>query len=90
MPKRADTKANAKPNSVRQRKFNSSPQQKKNRAARNKARAAAEREGRVSKGDGRIVGHKKRLGAGGSNAKSNHRIETKEQSTREGGRVRKR
>jgi hypothetical protein len=90
MPQKGQTKSNAKPNSVRQRGFNSKTQQKKNRAARNKARARAEREGRVSKGDGQIVGHKKRLGAGGSNSSSNTRIETKKKSTREGGRVRRR
>jgi len=90
MPKKGQTKANAKPNSVRQRGFNSKPQQKKNRAARNKARAQAIAEGRVKKGDGRVVGHKKRLGSGGSNAKSNTRIESKKKSAKEGGRVRRR
>ena len=90
MPKRGQIKSNAKPNSVRQRKFNSKPQQKKNRAARNKARARAERAGKVSKGDGKVVGHKKRLGAGGSNSTGNTRVESRKKSTREGGRVRRR
>jgi hypothetical protein len=90
MPKAGQFKKNAKPNSVRQRAFNSRPEQKRNRAARNKARREAERAGKVKKGDGKVVGHRKRLGAGGSNSTGNHRIETRKQSTREGGRVRRR
>ena len=90
MPKRGQTSSSAKPNSVRQRKFNSKPQQKKNRAARNKARAQAERAGKVKKGDNKVVHHKKRLGAGGSNSTGNTRIQSKKKSTQEGGRVRKR
>lgn len=76
--------------SVKQRKFNAKPQQKKNRAKRNAARKRAVRAGQVRKGDGKVVHHKKRLGAGGSNAPSNTRVTTKKQSTKEGGRVRRR
>jgi len=54
--------------------YNSRPEQKKRRAERNKARALAEREGRVSKGDGKDVDHKKPLSKGGSNSKSNLRV----------------
>lgn len=46
----------------------------KNRAKRNAARRLAEREGRVSKGDGKHIDHKKALSAGGSNSKSNTRV----------------
>lgn len=49
MPKKGQFKQGAKPDSVRQRKYNSQATQKKNRAARNKARREAEREGRVRK-----------------------------------------
>ena len=47
---------------------------KKDRAARNQARKVAEREGRVKKGDGKEIDHKKPLSKGGSNAKSNQRV----------------
>lgn len=46
----------------------------KNRAKRNTARRRAEREGKVSKGDGKHVDHKKPLSSGGSNATSNTRV----------------
>jgi hypothetical protein len=46
----------------------------KNRAKRNTARRRAERDGKVSKGDGKHVDHKKNLSSGGSNATSNTRV----------------
>lgn len=55
--------------------YHSSEEQKKNRAARNNARRQAEREGKVSKGDGKDVAHKKALINGGSNGKSNLKVE---------------
>jgi 5-methylcytosine-specific restriction endonuclease McrA len=54
--------------------YNSRPEQKKRRAARNQARAEAMRDGRVRKGDGKDVDHKKPLSKGGSNHKSNTRV----------------
>lgn len=57
MPKKGELKKNAKPDSVRQRKYNSQPEQKKNRASRNAARAAAMKDGKVRKGDGKDVDH---------------------------------
>lgn len=51
-------KANAKPDSVRQRKYNSSPEQKKRRAQRNAARKKMEKAGKAKKGDGKDVDHK--------------------------------
>ena len=51
--------------------YQGSEEQKKKRAARNKARRQLEREGKVSKGDGKDVDHKKPLATGGSNARSN-------------------
>lgn len=56
------------------KKYHASPKAKKQRAMRNKARREAEREGKVSKGDGKEVDHKRALSNGGSNAKSNRRI----------------
>ena len=40
------------------------------------ARADMEKQGKVSKGDGKDVGHKKPLSKGGTNAKGNLRVET--------------
>ncbi len=74
MPKKGQFKKNASKRSKQQRKYNSSAKQKKNRAARNKARAEAIKDGRVSKGDGKDVDHKKKLKDGGSNEKSNTRV----------------
>jgi hypothetical protein len=46
----------------------------KNRAKRNTARRLAVREGKVSKGDGKHIDHKKNLSSGGSNDTSNTRV----------------
>ena len=77
MAKKGETKKDAKPDSVRQRKYNSSPEQKKNRAMRNQARRTAEKEGKVKKGDGKDVDHKKKIMNGGSNDKGNLRVKEK-------------
>ena len=44
------------------------------RVEQNKARRIMEREGKVSKGDGKDVDHKKPLSKGGSTSKSNLRV----------------
>lgn len=74
MARRGEYKANAKPASKQKRKFNSSTEQKKNRAARNTARRRALREGKVRKGDGKDIDHKKPLRSGGTNSKGNLRV----------------
>lgn len=58
MPAKGQYKKNATADSIRQRKYNSSPEQKKNRASRNAARREAEKSGKVRKGDGKDVDHK--------------------------------
>ena len=60
--------------------------QKKNRAARNGARATMEQAGKVSKGDGKEVDHKKPLSKGGSTAKSNLRVVSKATNRKKGNR----
>ena len=50
---------------------------KKDRAKRNGARRMLEREGKVSKGDGKDVDHKKPLSKGGGNGRSNLRVTSK-------------
>lgn len=58
MAKRGEFKKGATADSVRQRKYNSSPEQKKRRAERNAARRKMEKAGKVKKGDGKDVDHK--------------------------------
>ena len=56
------------------REYHGTEEQKKNRAKRNNARRRLEREGKVKKGDGKEVDHKKPLSKGGGNGKSNLRV----------------
>lgn len=63
-----------KRNMAKETQWEDTPAEVKRREARNKARALYEREGRVSKGDGKEVDHKKftkNLSAPLDNAKSN-------------------
>ena len=55
-------------------KYHKKPDQKKNRASRNTARSKMKTAGKVTKGDGKDVGHKKPLAKGGSNKKSNLKV----------------
>lgn len=57
--------------------YHSKPAQKKKRAQRNAARDKMEAAGRVKKGDGKDVAHKKSLKSGGSNATSNLKVSSK-------------
>ena len=54
--------------------YHSKSDQKKKRAQRNAARDTMEKEGKVKKGDGKDVGHKKALAKGGSNKRSNLKV----------------
>jgi len=55
-------------------KYDSKDEVKKNRAKRNKARREMERDGKVHKGDGKEVDHKKPLSKGGGTEKGNLRV----------------
>jgi hypothetical protein len=57
--------------------YHAKPEQKKKRAMRNSARSQMESAGRVSKGDGKEVDHKKPLRSGGSNSPTNLRVQPK-------------
>lgn len=57
--------------------YHSRPEQIRNRAKRNAARRELMDEGRVRKGDGKDVDHKRPLDKGGSNARSNLRVMSK-------------
>jgi hypothetical protein len=54
--------------------YQGKPEQLKNRAKRNAARAEMMKAGRVKKGDGKDVDHKRPLSKGGSTGKSNLRV----------------
>lgn len=56
------------------KRYNARPKQKKNRAKRNAARRELMKAGRVRKGDGKDVDHKRPLSKGGSNKRSNLRV----------------
>ena len=62
------------------RGYQATADQKKKRAARNKARATLAREGKVHKGDGKDVGHKKPLSRGGSSARSNLQVQSRKKN----------
>lgn len=85
MAKKGQTKATASKRSKQQRAYNSKPEQKKKRAMRNKARRQAIKDGRVKKGDGKDIDHKKPLRSGGSNAKSNTRVRSKSANRKDNG-----
>lgn len=68
-------------------KHQSNPVAVKRRTKRNKARREAERAGKVKKGDGKHVHHKKPLSKGGSNKKSNLSVTSANTNWKEGNTV---
>lgn len=68
---------NGKRDYKKQAKYDGKPSVVKDRTKRNAARREMEREGKVSKGDGKEVDHKKPLSKGGSNSRSNLRVTSK-------------
>ena len=56
--------------------YHSKPEQIQNRSERNQARGLLASAGLVHKGDGKDVDHKKPLSKGGSNARSNLRVQS--------------
>jgi 5-methylcytosine-specific restriction endonuclease McrA len=68
---------NGKRDYKKQQAYDGKPSVVKDRAKRNAARRELEKEGRVSKGDGKDVDHKKPLSKGGSNSRSNLRAVSK-------------
>jgi 5-methylcytosine-specific restriction endonuclease McrA len=68
------------------KEYHGTSTQKKNRAARNTARSTMAKEGKVSKGDGKEVDHKKPLSKGGSTGKSNLRVVSKATNRKKGNR----
>lgn len=58
------------------RGYNATAEMKRKRAMNNAARAMLAKEGKVHKGDGKDVDHKKMLKNGGTNSRSNLRVQT--------------
>jgi len=85
MAKKGEIKKNAKPRTVRDRAYDSSPARKKARAARNKARAQAVKAGKAKKGDGKDVDHKKPIRNGGKTTKGNTRVISAKKNRSAGG-----
>ena len=65
--------------------YHSKPEEKKRRAKRNAARRTAAKAGKVSKGDGKDIDHKRPLSKGGTNAKSNTRVRSRSANRAAGG-----
>lgn len=59
------------------RDYHAKPEQRRKNDKRKKARREAEKDGRVKKGDGKDIDHKKPLRSGGSNSKSNTRVRSR-------------
>lgn len=70
-----DPSSHRTPGQIRRqvRGYNARPENVAKRVKNNQARATLEKEGKVRKGDGKDVDHKKPLRSGGSNARSNLR-----------------
>lgn len=68
---------NGKRDYKKQQAYDGKPSVMKDRAKRNGARRMLESEGKVSKGDGKDIDHKKPLSKGGGNGKSNLRVTSK-------------
>ena len=63
-----------------QKAYNARPEEVKKRVANNAARREAMKEGKVHVGDGKDVAHKKSLENGGTNAKSNLAVQSREKN----------
>ena len=87
MPKKGDIKKNAKKRTVRDRAYDATPARKKARAERNKARRQAEREGKVKKGDGKDVDHKRPIKNGGKTTPGNTRVRSAKSNRSAGGKM---
>lgn len=76
-----------KPRDYTRERLTETKARKEARKARGRARTAMEKAGRVKKGDGKTVEHKKPLSKGGTNAKRNLSTKSKSANSRDGGRM---
>lgn len=65
--------------------YHSKPEQRKKNDQRKKARRMMEKEGKVSKGDGKDVDHKKPMRSGGKSTKGNLRVRSKKSNRADNG-----
>jgi len=77
-----DPKSHRTPTQIRRQVdgYNARPENVKKRSMNNAARAKLAAEGKVKKGDGKDVDHKKPLRSGGGNARSNLRVMSQSQN----------
>ena len=89
MPKKGQTSSNAKPRTKRERAYDATPARKKARAERNRARREAMKKGTVTKGDGKVVNHKKTIQKVGVKAarKGGTNIQSKKASNKQGAKI---
>lgn len=73
-----DPKSHRTPGQIKRKNagYDARPENVAKRVKNNQARSIMEKEGRVRKGDGKDVDHKKPLRSGGSNARSNLRVQS--------------
>lgn len=78
MAEKRDPSSHRTPSQIRKQVngYNARPENVAKRVKNNQARAMLEKEGRVHKGDGRDVDHKKPLRSGGGNDRENLRVMT--------------
>jgi hypothetical protein len=76
MAEKRDPSSHRTPSQIRKQVngYNARPENVAKRVKNNQARALMEKEGRVRKGDGRDVDHKKPLRSGGGNDRENLRV----------------
>jgi hypothetical protein len=79
MAGRRDPSSHRTPEQIKKmdREYNSRPQIIAKRVKNNQARAELTKEGKVHKGDGKDVGHKKPLRNGGGNSRSNLAVQSR-------------
>lgn len=77
-----DPKSHRTPGQIRRmvKGYDATPEVKKRRAARNAARAKLMKEGKVRKGDGKDVAHKKALSKGGTNSRKNLAVQSQKKN----------
>lgn len=71
-----DPKSHRTPTQIRRqvKGYNADPERVRKRTMNNQARRQLEKEGKVKKGDGKDVHHKKPLRSGGTNSRSNLQV----------------
>ena len=75
-----------KRNYTRER-LNETKARKEQRKARGRARTAMQKAGKVKKGDGKTVEHKKPLSRGGGNGRKNLTVKSNSANSRQGGKM---